>query len=70
MRAYNVNGWGAYSQINNAGALIETPPLKMATPSFDIPSSTLTEVKLTWVALILGAETGGIAVDNYIVSYK
>ncbi len=70
IRARNLNGWGAYSQVNFAGAVVETRPLKMQSPSFDISSSNNNEIKLTWIPLTLGAETGGIPVDEYRVSYK
>lgn len=42
----------------------------MKTPSFDIPESSLTQVKLLWETLTLGTETGGIALDGYMVYYK
>lgn len=69
IRANNINGWGAYSQLNFVGSVIETPPLQMQTPTFDVTISTLTQVQLLWVPLILGPQTGGIAVAQYEVLY-
>lgn len=54
IRAKNVNGWGAYSQLNFVGAMIETTPLQMIKPSFSIPDSSLTQVHLLWTPLELG----------------
>lgn len=55
IRARNVNGWGAFSQLNFVGSYIETRALPMQQPSFDIPASLNDLIKLTWVPLTLGA---------------
>jgi len=33
VRAHNVNGWGGYSQVNTAGAFVQSVPIKMAAPT-------------------------------------
>lgn len=65
-----MNGWGDYSQVNFVGSVVETRPLKMQTPSFDIPTSSNTEIKVIWVPLVVGPETGGVTIDEYRVLYK
>jgi len=52
IRAHNINGWGAYSQVNFIGSLIETRALPMDLPTYDIPESTNTMIKLYWTPLI------------------
>jgi hypothetical protein len=39
IRAQNLNGWGDYSEINLSGALIETLPSTLNTPTFNMASS-------------------------------
>lgn len=39
IRAHNLNGWGAYSELNVVGATIETVPSAPAAPSFDATAS-------------------------------
>jgi hypothetical protein len=61
VQAHNADGWGEWSEINTAGATIETPPLQMDPISFDPSASTNTAIKLTWTALT-GTATGGSSV--------
>lgn len=70
IRARNINGWGAYSQVNFIGALIETRPLQMEQPTYDIQESTNFMIKLYWTPLIQGQQTGGIPLDGYRVFFK
>jgi hypothetical protein len=71
IRAHNINGWGLYSQINFNGAVIQTSPLAMNTPSFDIPTSSLTQVNVTWAPVIDNSPaTGGIPLSGYTVFYQ
>lgn len=60
--AHNSDGWGEPSEINTSGATIETTPLVMDPVSFDIASSSNTNIKLTWTALT-GTATGGSSVS-------
>ena len=62
----NARGYGAYSEVNTAGATIETTPVAMAGPSFDPSTSTNTQIVLTWAALT-GVNAGGSSVS--ITSY-
>ena len=62
--AQNANGWGSLSQVNLAGASVETEPAQMATPTMG-SATTTTEVAVDFAALSPGAETGGSAVESY-----
>lgn len=42
VRASNSKGWGAYSELNTDGATIETLPLAMLAPTFDLSLSSNT----------------------------
>jgi hypothetical protein len=42
----------------------------MEVPTYDIPESTNTMIKLYWTPLIEGPQTGGIVLDGYRVLYK
>ena len=70
IKAHNSDGWGQYSEINTAGATIETLPLQMSAPSFDIATSTNTQIKLTW-NLLTGTGTGGssVSLTNYVIEW-
>jgi hypothetical protein len=70
VRAHNSDGWGQYSEINTAGATIETLPLQMSAPSFDSTTSSNTQIKVTW-SLLTGTATGGssVSITNYVVEW-
>jgi hypothetical protein len=52
VQAANGNGAGAFSEVNIAGATIETIPTQMHAPVVDLTSSSNTQIALTWVAPI------------------
>jgi hypothetical protein len=61
IRAKNERGYGDYSQLNVAGAYVENIPSQVSTPTFDITTSTDTQITLTWTGLT-GANKGGSSV--------
>jgi hypothetical protein len=67
--AHNTNGWGAFSELNTAGATIETYPTQMAAPVFVLASSSVTEIALSWTAST-GTAAGGasVSVSGYVLS--
>ena len=70
VRAHNSNGWGAYSQLNAAGALVEDLPVKLAAPVFAHASSTKSTIVLTWSALTGDSAGGGaVSITNYVVEW-
>eukprot|EP00347_Sterkiella_histriomuscorum_P017133 403350540 len=62
-----VAGWGAYSEMNSAGALIQDVPAKMSPPSIVSASVTTTAIPLTW-SVPSGAAAGGTGL--LILSYE
>ena len=70
VRARNSNGWGAYSELNPGGAAVEGVPAQMSTPSFDIATSTKSQVVLAWAAAT-GAAAGGssLTISNYLLEW-
>jgi predicted phage tail protein len=66
-RAENAIGVGAYSQVNVEGSLIETEPGQVFGLVFDMTTSTITTVDLSWQSLLTMEETGGSEILNYIV---
>lgn len=56
-RAYNVNGWGTFSQLNTDGASVQSIPQKMNTP-IEGSSTTVDQIQLHWSALTTLVETG------------
>jgi len=64
VRAHNAKGWGAYSEINTAGATVAVAPAAMATPTEGAATST-TQVQANWAALTTAAQTGGSAITSY-----
>jgi hypothetical protein len=64
VQAQNANDWGKLSQVNVAGAYVETPPLTMATPTMGSSTST-TSLHIEWLALVFGQPTGGASIDSY-----
>jgi hypothetical protein len=71
VRASNFIGIGDYSEINFVGATVETTPSQMIAPTFDIVTSTNTQVVFNWGSLNQGAQTGGTAVSisNFRIQY-
>lgn len=67
MRAYNANGWGSYSEINNRGPRVNSLPLKIAAPTINLAEVSNTQVTVRF-ADALASETGGSDVD--IISYE
>ena len=70
VRAHNSNGWGAYSELNTVGATIEKPPSQMAPPTFDIATSSVSQVVLSWT-LVSGVAAGGssLTLSNYVLEW-
>lgn len=64
VRAFNGKGWGAYSEINTAGANIATAPSVMVIPT-EGAASTTSQVQVQWAALTTDAQTGGSAITSY-----
>jgi hypothetical protein len=64
VQAQNANGWGTLSQVNVAGAHVETPPLVMDAPTMGSSTST-TSLEIEFVALVSGEPTGGAVIDSY-----
>lgn len=65
--AHNSAGWGSYSQPNIDGATMETVPEVLDAPTFNLASSTNTQLVIDWNAPTQGVETGGSSVT--ITSY-
>ena len=66
VRAYNAKGWGAYSEFNNAGALIQSVPAVMSAPTVVFDSVTTTTIPLSWSAPTGAAAGGtGLAISAY-----
>lgn len=68
VRAFNAKGSGEYSEVNTAGATIETEPTNLSTVSIDVPSTSNTATKVVWTALT-GSARGGwdVAITQYEV---
>jgi hypothetical protein len=64
VQAKNANGWGSLSQVNLAGARIQTEPSQMAAPVMGSATST-TQLEVDFTALATAAERGGAAIDSY-----
>lgn len=70
MRAENANGWGDYSELNVAGALIKGAPSQMAAPTFDLTQSSATNAYVEWTALTGTAAGGtGVTISSYELDY-
>jgi len=61
VRATNARGTGQYSEINTAGATIETEPTNLTVVSIDVPSTTNNATMAVWTALT-GSSRGGMNV--------
>jgi len=68
VRAFNAKGSGEFSEVNTAGATIETEPTNLSVVSIDVPSTSNTETKVVWTALT-GSARGGwnVAITQYEV---
>ena len=68
VRAFNAKGSGEFSEVNTAGATIETEPTNLSVVSIDVPSTTNTATKVVWTALT-GSARGGwdVAITQYEV---
>jgi hypothetical protein len=68
VRAFNAKGSGLYSEVNTAGATIETEPTNLSVVSIDVPSTSNTATKVVWTALT-GSARGGwdVAITQYEV---
>lgn len=58
VRAFNINGWGGFSQINTSGAYIQAIPGRMAAPTQG-SATTIDRIQLNWTAMTTMLETGG-----------
>ena len=68
VRAVNAKGTGLYSELNTAGATIETEPTNLSQVSIDVPSTSNTATKVVWTALTGSARGGrGVAITQYEV---
>jgi len=68
VRAYNAKGWGAYSEFNNAGALIQSVPAVMSAPTILLDSVTTTTIPLSWTAPTGAAAGGtGLSISAYSI---
>lgn len=70
LRAYNSNGWSAFSELNTVGQLVNTLPLAMTVPTYTWAYVTNTQIKFDWIALT-GTQKGGAAVtiDFYEIEW-
>jgi hypothetical protein len=68
IRAFNAKGSGEFSEVNTAGATIETEPTNLSVVSINVPSTSNTETKVVWTALT-GSARGGwdVAITQYEV---
>jgi hypothetical protein len=68
VRAFNAKGSGLFSEVNTAGATIETEPTNLSVVSIDVPSTYNDRTKAVWTALT-GSARGGrdVAITQYEV---
>jgi hypothetical protein len=68
VRAFNAKGSGLFSEVNTAGATIETEPTNLSVVTIDVPSTYNDVTKVVWTALTGSARGGiGVAITNYEV---
>jgi hypothetical protein len=67
-RAYNSDGWGAYSNPNTAGATIMTLPAAMGTP-IEGALTSYTQIQATWSALASVNAQGGTPITSYSLEW-
>jgi hypothetical protein len=68
VRAFNAKGSGLFSEVNTAGATIETEPTNLSVVSIDVPSTFNVRTQVVWTALT-GSARGGkdVAITQYEV---
>jgi hypothetical protein len=71
VRAYNMKAggsYGQYSEVNTAGATIETEPTNWSVVSIDVPATSNVQTRVTWTALT-GSSRGGknVVIEEYEV---
>lgn len=71
VRAYNMKAggsFGQFSEVNTAGATIETEPTNLSVVSIDVPATSNVQTRVTWTALT-GSARGGkdVVIDEYEV---
>jgi hypothetical protein len=67
VRAFNSRGAGLFSEVNTAGATIETEPTNLSVVSIDVPSTYNNQTKVVWTALTRSARGGK---DVLITQYE
>jgi hypothetical protein len=68
VRAFNAKGSGLFSEVNTAGATVETEPTNLSVVTIDVPSTYNDVTKVVWTALTGSARGGvGVAITNYEV---
>lgn len=72
IRARNSEGWGVYSDVNTAGATVETAPLAITTLTQDDTQLSNTQVYLQWTAPTASVLRGGysVSITGYAVYWK
>jgi len=68
VRVYNLNGWGAYSNANVAGASIKTTPTRMNTPVEVTASSS--QMTVSWASLTATEDTGADSITYYSLEWN
>jgi hypothetical protein len=68
VRAFNAKGSGLFSEVNTAGATIETEPTNLSVVTIDVPSTFNDRTQVVWTALT-GSARGGkdVAITQYEV---
>lgn len=68
VRAFNAKGTGLFSEVNTAGATVETEPTNLSVVTIDVPSTFNDRTRVVWTALT-GSARGGknVAITNYEV---
>jgi hypothetical protein len=67
--AFNANGWSPVSTTNTAGARVRTAPTRMNAPVRD-PSSSDSQIVVTWEPLTAGADTGDATILSYGLEWR
>ena len=69
--ATNAKGTGQFSEVNTAGATIETVPTNLIVVTYDVPSTTNTATEVVWTALT-GSSRGGanVVITQYEVYWE
>lgn len=68
--AENSLGSSSFSQVNTAGATIQTVPTQMGAVSINYAGSSLTTLAVTWSALTGDQNIGGSAITSYWLEYS